>query len=168
MCCCYLPEPRLHTEAIHPHSGPCSGERLYNVNTAMCYKTYQCWQNICVFTLFSLGLDTHYAGSAGRLMSCLTQRGWRAFSYLSLSYLCCHLHVDRFKLSLNVAQWHGLFYPVYLHPDLDAEMTSYCNRSAHYVLLSVGWLSSSVLVFLCGFFFFFMILAANKFPCKGQ
>ncbi len=26
---------------------PCSGEKLYNVNTAMCYKTYQCLQNIC-------------------------------------------------------------------------------------------------------------------------
>lgn len=44
----YLPEPWLHSEAIHPHSSLVLGEKLCNVNTAMCYKTYHCLQNICL------------------------------------------------------------------------------------------------------------------------
>ena len=39
--CRYLPELWLHREAIHPHSSlVLTEERLYNVNTPMCYKTY--------------------------------------------------------------------------------------------------------------------------------
>lgn len=45
--CHYLPEPRLAQRSHSSTLKPCSGEKLYNVNTAMCYKTYHCFQNIC-------------------------------------------------------------------------------------------------------------------------